>query len=244
MFWRSPSTTSWASELAAKTRHHRIIEDAASGEYHASVADNRGVQPMAAFDAKKLSQLDWVIAGAGAVALIALFLPWEGWTDGPFSASASGWSQASAGWASCSSLPLPSTSCCCGPTRTCRASLLGRRSRCSVLPRSARSSSSSGGSRCPADRLPARLSAGVRGSACFSHCSRPWRKWPVPFLRSRASGEVLPWAGQSSPSQGVGTPPPGGFTAPSAGFMPMAGSPESPITESGLPDDDGTSPAI
>ena len=244
MFWRSPSTTSWASELAAKTRHHRIIEDAASGEYHASVADNRGVQPMAAFDAKKLSQLDWVIAGAGAVALIALFLPREGWTDGPFSASASGWSTGF-GWlgvllviaaavylvllrsdANMPRLPV-------GPA----VAVLGAASlgaliiilRWLTLPSgSVAGTAVSWG---PRIGLFLALLAALAQVACA-------------FLTFRGSGEVLPWAGQSSPSQGVGTPPPGGFTAPSAGFMPMAGSPESPITESGLPDDDGTSPAI
>ncbi|MGO9196112.1 MAG: hypothetical protein ACLQK4_03160 [Acidimicrobiales bacterium] len=52
---------------------------------------------MAAFDAKKLSRLDWGIAGAGGVALISLFLPWYGVSSGIYSASVSGWST-SYGW--------------------------------------------------------------------------------------------------------------------------------------------------
>ena len=50
-----------------------------------------------AFDAKKLSRLDWGVVGAGGVAFIALFLPWYGVSAGGFSASVSGWST-SYGW--------------------------------------------------------------------------------------------------------------------------------------------------
>ena len=52
---------------------------------------------MATFDASKLSKLDWGGAGAAAVGLIALFLPWYGVSAGIFSASVSGWST-SYGW--------------------------------------------------------------------------------------------------------------------------------------------------
>jgi hypothetical protein len=52
---------------------------------------------MAAFDAKKLSPLDWAVGGAGLLALISLFLPWWGASFGPFSSSVSGWST-SYGW--------------------------------------------------------------------------------------------------------------------------------------------------
>ena len=45
---------------------------------------------MAAFDMKKLSTGDRVIAGAGVVALISVFLPWETASVGPYSISASG----------------------------------------------------------------------------------------------------------------------------------------------------------
>jgi hypothetical protein len=50
-----------------------------------------------AFDAKKLSGLDWAVVGAGAVAFIALFLPWWGISSPILSASVSGWST-SWGW--------------------------------------------------------------------------------------------------------------------------------------------------
>jgi hypothetical protein len=46
----------------------------------------------AAFDWKKLSLTDRVIAITAAVALIALFLPWEGWSGLGASASVSGFS--------------------------------------------------------------------------------------------------------------------------------------------------------
>ncbi len=47
---------------------------------------------MAQFDMKKLSTGDKGVVGAGVVALIALFLPWEGVTVGPYSVSVSGFS--------------------------------------------------------------------------------------------------------------------------------------------------------
>ena len=47
---------------------------------------------MAAFDMKKLSTGDRVITGAGVVALISIFLPWEGFSAGPLSVSESGFS--------------------------------------------------------------------------------------------------------------------------------------------------------
>jgi hypothetical protein len=49
------------------------------------------------FDWKKYSTADKVIAITGLIALIALFLPWEGVSSGPFSASVSGFST-SYGW--------------------------------------------------------------------------------------------------------------------------------------------------
>ena len=51
-----------------------------------------GVRVLANFDAKHLSRLDWVVVGASALALIALFLPWYGASTLYFSASVSGWS--------------------------------------------------------------------------------------------------------------------------------------------------------
>jgi hypothetical protein len=50
-----------------------------------------------AFDAKNLSTLDRVVAGGGAVAFIAGFLPWYG-TSGVISVSVSGWSAGFEGW--------------------------------------------------------------------------------------------------------------------------------------------------
>lgn len=57
---------------------------------------------MAAFDAKRLSRLDWLVVGAGAVALVSLFLPWFGASGSVggitiSSSSLSGWST-SYGW--------------------------------------------------------------------------------------------------------------------------------------------------
>ncbi len=51
----------------------------------------------AAFDLKKLSTLDRVVAGASVLTLILLFLPWYGFSDGIYSASVSGFST-SYGW--------------------------------------------------------------------------------------------------------------------------------------------------
>lgn len=47
---------------------------------------------MASFDMKKLSSTDKGVAGAGVLALIALFLPWESISFGGISDSASGFS--------------------------------------------------------------------------------------------------------------------------------------------------------
>ncbi|HXY45043.1 MAG TPA: hypothetical protein VEH29_12725 [Acidimicrobiales bacterium] len=52
---------------------------------------------MAAFDAKKLSPMDWGVVGGGFLALVSLFLPWWGISSGPFSYSTSGWGT-SWGW--------------------------------------------------------------------------------------------------------------------------------------------------
>lgn len=50
-----------------------------------------------ALDRKQLSGLDWGVLVSGAVAFIALFLPWYGVSVAGFSASVSGWST-SYGW--------------------------------------------------------------------------------------------------------------------------------------------------
>lgn len=55
------------------------------------------------FDASRLSQLDWGIAGGGAVAFISLFFAWFGASGGAagfhYSGSVSGWSVGFFGWA-------------------------------------------------------------------------------------------------------------------------------------------------
>ena len=48
-------------------------------------------------DPKQLTRLDWGVLGGGAVAFIALFLPWYGVSGAGFSDSVSGWST-SDGW--------------------------------------------------------------------------------------------------------------------------------------------------
>ena len=53
---------------------------------------------MAQFDMKKLSVGDKIVAGAGVVTLISLFLPWFGYSAGPYSASESGFSSGFFGW--------------------------------------------------------------------------------------------------------------------------------------------------
>lgn len=50
-----------------------------------------------AFDRKQLTRLDWGVLASGAVAFVALFLPWYGVSVEGFSASVSGW-RTSYGW--------------------------------------------------------------------------------------------------------------------------------------------------
>jgi len=53
-----------------------------------------------AFDAKKLSRLDWAIVGGAGVAFLAAFLPWWGYS-GPlhiYGASVMGWSAGFTAW--------------------------------------------------------------------------------------------------------------------------------------------------
>ena len=52
---------------------------------------------MARFDPKALTRVDWIVVGASALALIALFLPWYGASSFGFSASVSGW-RSGYGW--------------------------------------------------------------------------------------------------------------------------------------------------
>ncbi len=53
---------------------------------------------MARMDVSKLDPLDRIVAGAGLVALICLFLPWYGGSGGGFSASVSGFGAGFTGW--------------------------------------------------------------------------------------------------------------------------------------------------
>ncbi len=53
---------------------------------------------MAAMDISKLDTMDRIVAGASVVALIALFLPWYGWSDSLYSVSVSGFSSGFWGW--------------------------------------------------------------------------------------------------------------------------------------------------
>jgi hypothetical protein len=47
---------------------------------------------MAQFDMKKLDRSDRIVIGMGVLTLICLFLPWYGFSGGPYSASVSGFS--------------------------------------------------------------------------------------------------------------------------------------------------------
>lgn len=53
---------------------------------------------MAQFDMKRLSTLDRCVAGAGLIAVVALFLPWYGASALGFSASVNGFSAGFFGW--------------------------------------------------------------------------------------------------------------------------------------------------
>jgi hypothetical protein len=173
---------------------------------------------MATFDAKKLSKLDWGVAGAGGVALIALFLPWYGFSFENYSASVSGWST-SYGWlgailiiaaavylvmqrsqVNLSNMPV-------GPAvAVLGASALGTliiAIRWLTVPRA---SFGLAGSYGPRAGIIIALLAGIVQVVCG-------------FLIFRTSGEVLPWVKSGSPSAGVFPPQTGGFP-PQTGGMP------------------------
>ncbi|MFZ0171921.1 MAG: hypothetical protein WAL04_09600 [Acidimicrobiales bacterium] len=187
---------------------------------------------MAAFDAKKLSPVDWGVAGAGALALIALFFPWYGVSAGVFSASVSGWST-SYGWLgallivaagaylvlqrSDVQIKLP-----IGPAVVVLgAATLGALIvilRWLTLP----SGGSIGGvySYGPRIGIYLTLIAGVVQAGCA-------------FKLFRASGEALPWAGQGSAGAGgtqvPGTSTPGpafGTSAPAPDYTASAPAPD------------------
>jgi hypothetical protein len=184
---------------------------------------------MAAFDPKKLTQLDWGVAGAGALALIALFLPWYGFTSAFGSASVSGWST-SYGWfgallivaagvymvlhrsqVNLSGLPA-------GPG----VIVLGAASigtlivalRWLTLPRGSSGLSTVAYSYGPRLGIVITLVAGIVQVVCA-----------VSLFRS--SGEMLPWAKQVPPSGGgvppTGySPPPASYTQPSDSSVPTS----------------------
>jgi hypothetical protein len=53
---------------------------------------------VAQFDLKKLTTLDRVVVGAGVIAIVALFLPWYGYSGLGYSASVGGFSAGFFGW--------------------------------------------------------------------------------------------------------------------------------------------------
>lgn len=166
---------------------------------------------MASLDLKKLSRIDQVIAGAGVLALIALFLPWYGVSVTGYSASVSGWST-SYGWLgallivaagaavilqrSATQMPrLP-----VGPAvLVLGLSVIGTVVvilRWATLPRG---------------------SGGVAGIAGYSYGPRVgiWIALIVGVVQAvaairlfRSSGEVLPWAEQGPTAAASTTPPP------------------------------------
>jgi len=70
---------------------------------------------MAKFDAKRFSRMDWAVVGAAGVSFICLFLPWYGWSAGPYSFSVSGWSTSYGCSEACSSSRPACTWRCFGP---------------------------------------------------------------------------------------------------------------------------------
>jgi hypothetical protein len=200
---------------------------------------------MATFDAKKLSRLDWGVAGAGGIALISLFLPWEGATYGIYSASVSGWST-SYGWlgavlivaagvymvlhrseVSLSSVPV-------GPAVV----VLGAASlgtlivilRWLTLPRGGIAGTSFNYG--PRIGIILTLLAGIVQVVCA-------------VMLFRASGEVLPWKQTSSAAGGMplAGPVPGAGNVPTSGFMPQPSESAPPPTYFPPPSDDLAPPS-
>jgi len=182
---------------------------------------------MAAFDAKKLSPLDWGVGGAGALAFIALFLPWYGASYLSFSATVSGWST-SYGWlgallivAAGAYLVLQRSGVSLGNLKVGPAVIvLGAASLGALIVILRWLTLPSGGagvygySYGPRIGIYITLVAGVVQAGCA-------------FALFRASGESLPWAAQGSARVG-GTPGPGsafGTPAPGPDFgIPTPGS--------------------
>lgn len=187
---------------------------------------------MATFDAKKLSKLDWGVAGAGGIAFIALFLPWYGYSDSfdNFSVSVDGWST-SYGWFGAlliiaagvyivlqrSQVNLPKTPI--GPAVVILgASALGTlivALRWLTVPRA---SFGLAGSYGPRVGIIIALLAGIVQAVCA-------------FLLFRTSGEVLPWVKSGSPAAGAFPQQTGGYPQQAGGFPPQAGGIPSPTGE-------------
>lgn len=198
---------------------------------------------MAAFDAKKLSQLDWGVAGAGGVALISLFLPWYGVSSGFYSASISGWST-SYGWLG--SLLIVAAG----------VYLVMHRSQVNLAnmpigPAVVVLGAAILGTLIIAIRwltLPSG-STGVVGGASFSYGPRIGIILTLivgivqvvcAFMIFRGSGEALPWAAKSGASAASGVPP-STYTpqqtdgAPTQSFIPPQADEVPPASDEGSP---------
>jgi hypothetical protein len=53
---------------------------------------------LSGFDAKKVSPIDWGVIGGGALALIAMFMPWWGTQGGPINVSRNAWGAGIGAW--------------------------------------------------------------------------------------------------------------------------------------------------
>ena len=180
---------------------------------------------MAKFDAKKLSPLDWGVAGAGAVAFISLFLPWWGGSAGIFSASVSGWNT-SYGWLGAllmivaggyivlarSGVNLPKLPVGAGVLVLGVAGLgtLIVALRWLTLPSATYGVGSESFSYGARAGIIIALLAGIVQVVCA-------------FLLFRATGEALPWAKQAAPAGAEGMPSAGqGIPTPTEGMIPTA----------------------
>jgi len=216
---------------------------------------------MAAFDPKKLTPVDWVVAGGGALALIALFLPWYGWSAGPYSASVSGFST-SYGWLG--GLLIVAA----GVYLVLQRSQVAL-PRMSIGPAVALLGIAALGTLIVIIRwltLPSGHVSGVPGTDVFGVSWGPrigiyfaliagLAQVVCAFLLFRASGEKLPWANQPPqagtypPAAGPYGPPPGSGQPGAAGqptgsYVPPPGPyAEAPTPSAGEPETVGEEPA-
>jgi hypothetical protein len=191
---------------------------------------------MATFDAKKLSQLDWGVAGAGALALISLFLPWYGFSSAFGSFSVSGWST-SYGWLG--GLLIVAAGIYLVLQRS-EVNLSGMPAGPAVVVLGAASL----GTLIVILRwltLPSGHSGALSGVAGFSYSYGPRLGIIITlivgivqvvcaFMMFRTSGEAVPWAKQvagpaySTPTSGSAFPPAGSTVPPADSTPPPAGS--------------------